>query len=181
MGCKVGESGLGCSPIGPGWQGSSHPATPVRITSEGTTLTFRGTFDLTLDAKNRLAVPARYRAAFAEGAVLAAGLEDCVAIWRPADYDAWTAAALAGHSPLSPEFRKLKRHFTANSHPTELDGAGRVMVPKFLLESGRLAKDVSVVGAGECLEIWDRGVWASYNGEVLDNVSDIAAGLHAAG
>ena len=144
-------------------------------------MTFRGTFDLTLDAKNRLAVPARYRAAFAEGAVLAAGLEDCVAIWRPADYDAWTAAALAGHSPLSPEYRKLQRHFTANSHPTELDGAGRVMVPKFLLETGKLTKDVAVVGAGECLEIWDRGVWAAYNGELLDNVSDIAAGLHAAG
>jgi len=144
-------------------------------------MTFRGTFDLTLDAKNRLTVPTRYRAVFADGVVLAAGLEDCVAVWRPADYDAWTTAALAGHSPLSAEFRKLKRHFTANSHPTELDGAGRVMVPKFLLESGRLAKDVSVVGAGECLEIWDRGVWASYNGEVLENVSDIAAGLHAAG
>jgi DNA-binding transcriptional regulator/RsmH inhibitor MraZ len=55
------------------------------------------------------------------------------------------------------------------------------MVPKFLLESGRLKKDVSVVGAGECLEMWDRGVWAAYNGEVLENVSDIAAGLNAAG
>jgi MraZ protein len=142
-------------------------------------LTFRGTFDLTLDAKNRLTVPTRYRAAFAEGIVLAAGLEDCVAIWRPEDYDQWTAAALAGHSPLSPEFRKLNRHFTANSHPTELDGAGRVMVPRFLLDSGKLAKDVSVVGAGECLEIWDRGGWASYNGEVLENVSDIAAGLQS--
>ena len=56
------------------------------------------------------------------------------------------------------------------------------MVPKFLLEhAGKLAKDVSVVGAGECLEIWDRGVWAAYNGEVLDNVSEIAAGLQSAG
>jgi MraZ protein len=142
-------------------------------------LTFRGTFDLTLDAKNRLTVPTRFRATFADGVVLAAGLEDCVAIWQPADYDAWTASALEGHSPLSPEFRKLKRHFTANSHLTEVDGAGRVMVPKFLLESGKLRKDVSVVGAGECLEIWDRRGWAAYNGELLDNVSDIAAGLQA--
>jgi MraZ protein len=143
----------------------------------GETLTFRGTFDLTLDAKHRLTIPTRYRAAFADGAVLAAGLEDCVAIWRPQDYDAWTTSALQGHSPLSPEFRKLKRHFTANSQATELDGAGRVMVPRFLLDSGRLDKDVSVVGAGECLELWDRKAWAAYNGEVLANVSDIAAGL----
>jgi MraZ protein len=143
-------------------------------------LTFRGTFDLTLDAKNRLTVPTRYRAAFADGVVLAAGIEDCVAIWRPEDYDAWTAAALEGHSPLSPEFRKLKRHVTANSHPTELDGAGRVMVPPFLRESGGLTKDVSVVGAGECLEIWDRAAWARYNGELLENVAEIAAGLESA-
>lgn len=144
-------------------------------------MTFRGTFDLTLDAKNRLTVPTRYRAAFAEGVVLAAGLEECVAIWRPEDYDAWVSAALAGKSPLSPEYRKLMRHFTANSHPTELDGAGRVMLPRFLLESGRLTKDVSVVGAGECLEIWDREAWAKYNAEVLENVSDIAAGLQSSG
>jgi hypothetical protein len=70
----VGESGIGCPPIGPGWQGSSHPATLVRLSFQGTTLTFRGTFDLTLDAKNRLTVPTRYRAAYAEGVVLAAGL-----------------------------------------------------------------------------------------------------------
>jgi DNA-binding transcriptional regulator/RsmH inhibitor MraZ len=55
------------------------------------------------------------------------------------------------------------------------------MLPRFLLETGKLTKDVSVVGAGECLEIWDRGLWASYNGEVLENVSEIAAGLQSAG
>lgn len=144
-------------------------------------MTFRGTFDLTLDAKHRLTIPTRYRAAFADGVVLAAGLEQCVAIWRPEDYDAWVRAALEGKSPLSPEYRKLMRHFTANSHPTELDGAGRVMLPRFLLESGKLAKEVSVVGAGECLEIWDRAAWAQYNAEVLENVADIAAGLQSNG
>ena len=48
----------------------SHPGPP---SFQGTTLAFRGTFDHTLDAKNRLTVPARYRAAYAEGVVLAAG------------------------------------------------------------------------------------------------------------
>lgn len=140
-------------------------------------MTFRGTFDLTLDAKNRLTVPTRYRAAYAEGAVLAAGLEDCVAIWRPEDYDAWTTAALQGHSPLSPEYRKLNRHFTANSHPIELDGAGRVMLPKFLLDSGRLTKDVSVVGAGECLEIWDRATWHAYDTDLIPRAADHIANV----
>ena len=55
------------------------------------------------------------------------------------------------------------------------------MVPRFLLDAGKLAKDVASSGAGECLEVWDRGAWADYNGEVLENVSEIAAGLQSAG
>ena len=50
---------------------------------------FRGTFDHTLDAKNRLTVPARYRAALAEGVVLAmpVDLKPCVGVWRPEEYE----------------------------------------------------------------------------------------------
>ena len=51
-------------------------------------MAFRGTFEFTLDAKNRLTVPAKFRAALAEGVVLAKGLEPCVAIWVPDAYDA---------------------------------------------------------------------------------------------
>ena len=50
---------------------------------------FRGTFDHTLDAKNRLTMPARYRAALAEGVVLAMPVDQqpCVGVWRPQQYD----------------------------------------------------------------------------------------------
>jgi MraZ protein len=140
-------------------------------------LAFRGTFDFTLDAKNRLTIPSKYRPSFAGGVVLAAGLERCVAVWRPDDYDGWVESVLSGRNPLSPEYRQLKRHFTANAQATELDGAGRVMLPGFLMKYAGLEREVALVGAGECLEIWDRGQWGAYNGEVVANVSQIAAGL----
>jgi MraZ protein len=141
-------------------------------------LPFFGTFDFTLDAKNRLTIPSRHRAAFAEGVVLARGLEPCISIWRSADYDRWMQSTLAGHSPLSAEYRQMNRFLAANSHPTELDGAGRVQLPPFLIDSVKLQREVSLVGAGECLEVWDRASWATYNDEVVANVSDIAAGLY---
>ena len=54
--------------------------------------------------------------------MLAKGIEACVAIWTPEDYDACIAAALEGHATRSsPERRKLKRYFSANSLRTELD------------------------------------------------------------
>ena len=56
---------------------------------------FRGTFDHTLDAKNRLTVPARYRAALAEGVVLAmpVDLKPCVGVWHPEEYERYSEHA----------------------------------------------------------------------------------------
>jgi MraZ protein len=138
-------------------------------------MAFRGTFDYSLDAKNRLTVPARFRAALSEGVVLAKGLERCVAIWTPGAYDTYTQSSLAGFHPLSQEAQKLQRFFAANSFDTELDAAGRVMVPPFLIEHAGLAKDVVVTGAHDALELWDRTVWADYNAALASDVSEITA------
>jgi len=140
-------------------------------------MAFRGTFDYTLDAKNRLTVPARFRAELSGGVVLAKGLERCVAVWTPAAYDEYTAAALQGLHPLSKEAQKLRRFFSANSLDTELDAAGRVMVPSFLLEHAGLSKDVVVTGAGDALEIWDRSTWSTYNDALSSDVDEITASL----
>ena len=140
-------------------------------------MAFRGTFDYTLDAKNRLTVPAKFRAELAQGVVLAKGIERCVQLWTPGGFERYTGAALQGANPLSEQSRKLTRFFSANSLDTELDGAGRVMVPAFLLEHAGLRKDVVVTGAGDCLEVWDRGAWAHYNAALSDDVSEITAGF----
>mgnify|MGYP000882274026 FL=1 len=140
-------------------------------------MAFRGTYDHTLDAKNRLTVPSRFRAQLSDGIVLAKGVEPCVAIWTPAAYDAHTAAALDGRNPLSPEARELSRYFSANAIDTELDAAGRVMVPAFLMEHGGLSRDVVVTGAGDCAEVWARDAWSAYNEGLSARIPDIAAGL----
>ena len=140
-------------------------------------MAFRGTFDYTLDAKNRLTVPARFRADLAGGVVLAKGLERCVAVWTPGAYDAYTAAALQDFHPLSKEAQKLRRFFAANSLDTELDAAGRVMLPAFLLEHAGLRKDVVVTGSGDFLEVWDRATWGDYNDALASDVDEITARL----
>ena len=146
-------------------------------------IAFRGTFEHTLDAKHRLTIPSKFRAALAGGVVLAASMETTetaprsMSIWNPEAYDAYTTAALAGISPLSPKARDLKRFFFNYSHDTELDSAHRVMVPPMLLEYAGLDKDVVVTGSGECLEVFDRSAYATYSTDVLTRVPDIAASL----
>jgi MraZ protein len=144
-------------------------------------MAFRGTFDYSLDAKNRLTVPAKFRASLSEGVVLAKGIEHCVQVWTPSGFEAYTGSALEGVHPLSDQARKLNRFFSANSFDTELDSAGRVMVPGFLLEHGELRKEVVVTGAGACLEVWDRAAWGAYNSSLSDELPEITAAIGHAG
>ena len=144
---------------------------------------FRGTFEHALDAKHRLTVPSKFRAALAGGVVLAASPETTpaaprsIAIWTPDGYESYTAAALTGLSPISPEARDLKRFFFNYSHDTELDSAHRVMIPPSLMEYAGLDREVVVTGSGECLEVFDRPKYSGYSEDVLTRVPDIAAKL----
>jgi len=138
---------------------------------------FRGTFDHTLDAKNRLTVPARYRAALAEGVVLAmpVDLKPCVGVWRPEEYDRYTRRALAELPPLSPRLAELERFFYGSSHDAELDAAGRIMIPSFLGEHASLAKEVVVVGVGDRLELWAKAAWSDHRSTLLSGVAEVTA------
>ncbi len=144
-------------------------------------MAFRGTFDHTFDAKNRLTVPVKFRASLSDGVVVAKGVERCVSVWTPGEYDAFVESALGQLNPLSPEARDLQRYFSANAVETELDSAGRVMVPAFLLEHGSLGKEVVVTGAGPCIEVWDRAAWATENAKLAADVLEITATLGQVG
>jgi MraZ protein len=138
---------------------------------------FRGTFDHTLDAKNRLTVPVRYRAALAEGVVLTmpVDLKPCVGVWRPDEYEEYTRTALSELSPLSSRRTELERFFYGNSADAELDAAGRIMIPPALRESAQLAKDVIVVGVGDRLELWDKAAWNDHRTALLSGVAEATA------
>ena len=138
---------------------------------------FRGTFDHTLDAKNRLTVPARYRAVLSDGVVLAlpVDLKPYVGVWRPQDYERYTERSLAELPPLSSRLTELERFFYGSSQDSDLDAAGRIMVPGFLSEHAVLGKEVVVVGAGERLELWDRAAWSEHRPALLGSVAEITA------
>ena len=53
------------------------------------------------------------------------------------------------------------------------------MLPSQLTEYAGLGREVVVTGAGECLEIWDRAAWESYNRQLIDTMPDITASLGA--
>jgi transcriptional regulator MraZ len=138
-------------------------------------MAFRGSFDHTLDAKNRLTIPAKLRRLLAEGAVVALqrDAEECIAIWCTADFDAYVDGLLDGIHPLSEDYGNIERFFNAYSAEIELDAAGRVMIPRHLLEKTGLGRDVVVVGARNRLEVWDREAWKREDAVLSSAVREI--------
>jgi MraZ protein len=135
-------------------------------------LAFHGTFEHSLDAKNRLTVPARFRAALAGRVFLVRGADPCISLYPETTYTALTEAALQGMNPFSTQARELKRMFYGNATDTELDSAGRVM-----LTPRQLDREVVITGAGVCLELWDRSAWEAYDRDLSQRAPDLTASL----
>jgi MraZ protein len=138
-----------------------------------------GAHEHTIDDKNRLTLPARFRQAFADGVVVTRGLDGCLYAFRRPDWDRLVESRLAALDPLSPEGRRLERFFYSGASETELDKQGRVMLPRELIEHAKLGREVVVAGVNERLEIWDRATWRKELAEVEGSAEDVAERLAA--
>ena len=140
-----------------------------------------GTHDHTIDDKNRLTLPAKFRRAFENGCVVTRGLDGCLWAWTPTGWDNYRESILANLHPLSKEGRQLQRHFFSGASETAPDKQGRVSIPPALLGHAKLGRDVVVAGVNDHLEIWDRAAWKRELNEVEGSAEDVAERLAAQG
>jgi MraZ protein len=141
-------------------------------------LAFHGTFEHTLDAKNRLTVPSKFRTALAGRIFLVRDVDRCISVYPEETYSEFTRAALSGLNPFSTQARELKRMLYGNAMDTELDAAGRVMIPApYMDHAGITSREVVVTGAGECLELWNRESWQAYHADLTQRAPDLTASL----
>jgi MraZ protein len=144
-------------------------------------LAFRGLYEHSLDSKDRLTVPVRFRAALANGVVLSKGLDPCVDLYTPEAFERVSETYLAPHSPFSSDARMMRRRFHGGSFDEKLDSAGRVRLPKPLVEHAGLEGPCVIVGAGDNLEIWRQETWARHEAELDNAAAQIAESLAGSG
>ena len=141
-------------------------------------MAFRGHFDQTLDAKNRLNVPAKLRPAFGDGLVLMKSHDaDCIAIFTPEGFDSFSDKFLPRLNPMSPEYQKLTRFLAGSSFDMDLDSGGRVTLNSVLLAHAGIEKDVVLIGAHDRLELWSRERWEQQEGGLPGEIAQIARDL----
>ncbi len=140
-------------------------------------MALKGHYEHSLDAKHRLSIPSRYRAAFSDGLVLAKDSDACISVWTPEGQESIIARALSGKNPLGRDYKQIQRYFQANSFPLELDASGRVILPPPLLAHAGIEKDVIVAGLGDHLEVWDRGRWDEEQTRLAEGIGEVTEAL----
>jgi MraZ protein len=126
-----------------------------------------GRYEYSLDSKNRLAVPPKFRDALKEEKgdrlYLTSGLEGCLYLFLPSQWSRLLDNDLQAFSlPDKEQERAFKRKFFSEATDVELDSAGRILVPAYLKEHAGLKSEVLVQGAGKRAEIWDAKRWNAY-------------------
>lgn len=137
-------------------------------------MAFRSQYEHSLDSKDRLTVPARWRGQLSEGIVLVAGLDPCVEVYSPQGYEDFSQRFLGDLNPLGKDGRMMNRRFNASAQDEALDSAGRMRIARHLIEHAGLAGPCLVVGAGDHAEVWNPTTWNEHYADI-----DQQAGLMA--
>lgn len=129
-----------------------------------------------IDAKKRLAVPAKLRKEVGEKAILTRGLNNCLVLYPLAQ---WTKVSdkLEQLSTGKADARSFLRLQFSGAIEVELDQLGRILIPDYLKEYAGLSQKVTIVGVQNRLEIWDTERWENYKKEVEKNADMIAEKL----
>lgn len=119
---------------------------------------FLGQYRHSLDSKDRLTIPVRYREFLEDGAFVAEGFDRNLMILPEREFGR-IADRVKQMSMTNPNTRLLRRKIYSTAIRVEMDKAGRILIPSFLREFAELDGEVILVGNGEYIEVWKPEYW----------------------
>jgi MraZ protein len=122
---------------------------------------FLGEYRHSLDSKDRLTVPVRYRELIVDGAYILRGFDRNLMVLTSKAFDA-ISRRIDQMSLTDPLARDLRRLIFGPATHLEIDKAGRILIPDFLCQKAGLSsdQDAVLVGQGSYFEIWSSSEWA---------------------
>lgn len=122
-----------------------------------------GEYSVTLDAKGRLSVPAKFREGIPGNMlILTKGISHCIWAFTVPQWEKFSSVKFATAGSLSIEEADMIQHRFLIPSEAELDKAGRIPVPQKLRDFAGLVKNCVVASAGNRIELWDEERYAAY-------------------
>ncbi len=130
-----------------------------------------GEYTHTLDLKKRVSLPAKFRTVMGKKIVLAKGLDHCISVYSPKE---WQKVMENLPQSIQADHRSFKRFMTSGASEVDLDSLGRLLVPDFLKDYAKLKTKIVLAGIGDHIEIWDEKSWKTYR-DKIEGSADVLA------
>lgn len=144
---------------------------------------FEGRFEYSLDEKNRVSIPARFREILArhyDMNLVLTNLDRCIAAYPRKEWQS-LKDRLSSSPTATREIKLFLRFFYSGVTECPIDRLGRILIPQSLKSYAKIVKDVVIIGVDRRIEIWSKEEWEKLVNEVtsdLDRLSDIVATLN---
>ena len=134
---------------------------------------FVGKFRHSVDAKGRLAIPAKFREQLPSGSVVSIAPDDCLRCYGPGEWAAVSREHTVSGATTSIE-RNLVRRLFADASELEFDGQGRALIPASLRQAAGLGATAVVVGVNNVVEIWSEDRWDALENQTAKDFTRLA-------
>jgi MraZ protein len=139
-----------------------------------------GKYTHDLDPKKRLTLPSKWRADLGKKVVVTNGLDNSLFIFPIKEWE--TVAEKLSHSGFgNQDTRSFNRFILANAFETDVDAAGRIVIPDTLKSFAHLSEKVVLAGMYSRVELWDENAWEANIAKVNNEADALASKLNDLG
>jgi MraZ protein len=133
-----------------------------------------GEYIHTIDEKNRISLPVKFRKEMGKKVIITPGLDQCLFIFTTTEWVKVSKRLSDSDSDLSflkKDKRSFNRYMFGRAVEVEVDAIGRILIPDFLKERIKLAGKAALIGVEDRVEIWNDKTWSQYK-EVVEKQAD---------
>ena len=139
-----------------------------------------GEYVHTIDEKNRVSLPVKFRKEMGKKVIITPGLDQCLFIFTTAEWEKVSKRLSDADSDLSflkADKRSFNRYMFGRAAEVEVDTIGRILIPEFLKDRIKLVGSAAIIGVKDRLEVWNDKVWKAYNEKVEKEADKLAEKL----
>jgi len=139
-----------------------------------------GEYIHTIDEKNRVSMPAKFRKELGKKIIITPGLGQCLFIFTTAEWSKVSKKLSDSDSDLSflkADQRNFNRYMFGRAAEVEIDSIGRMLIPEFLQEGIRLRDKAAIVGVKDRVEVWNEKAWSEQKERVGRDAEQLAEKL----
>jgi MraZ protein len=139
-----------------------------------------GEYIHTIDEKNRMSLPVKFRKEMGKKVIITPGLDSCLFIFTTKEWAKVSKRLSDSDSDLSflkADKRSFNRYMFGRAAEAEIDSIGRILIPDFLKDRINLKNSAAIIGVGDRVEIWNDKTWSQNQEAVAKQAGDLAEKL----